>query len=342
MPAAKSSKTRKLASRPKKARPAAAKRRTVSAPRRSAARAAPKSSRPKTAARKTAPSRPVKKSTLKAKVKAIKSSAKKVVKALKSAIQAKRPAPAKVPARPLAKVNPVSAKQTAKPGKAPLASPSAAPARMGKPGSSGGVVVPIRPQVMTKPAKAPRAPRRPRLKIPHDSVPTAAWFPQPNESRPRPSSFIPAPPRAESPSLVAAPPASSDRLFRDDDLQDSQAGIRTVPVRVDMEQGAGKTWVIINPEQITVKAGDGIEWDFRYVGGADANIDEVSVEFAKPHPFAKGLLKSRKPGSARPHRHVSGIVPVSAVGSQIHYVIHCLNLMKTEIAKGRGQISVIA
>lgn len=341
MPAAKSSKTKKLATRPKKARPALAKRRTVAAPRRAAAKAAPKSSRPKATPKKTAPSRPVKKSTLKDKAKAIKASAKKVVAALKSAVKPKRPG-AKVPARPVAKLNPVPSKQNAKPGKAPLASPSAGPVRIGKPGNSGGVVVPIRPQLMSKPAKAPRAPRRPRLKIPHDSVPTAAWFPQPNESRPRPSSFIPAPPRAESPSLVAAPPASSDRLFREDDLKDSQAGIRTVPVRVDMEQGAGKTYVIINPEQITVKAGDGIEWDFRYVGGADANIDEVSVEFAKPHPFAKGVLKSRKPGSARPHRHVSGVVPVSAVGSQIHYVIHCLNLMKTEIAKGRGQISVIA
>lgn len=282
---------------------------------------------------------------LKARAKAIKSSAKKVVATLKSTVKAKRPVAAKLPAHPVVKLNPAAQKQTAKPGKTPLVSPSTGPARGARGGNSGGVVIPIRPQApqsMARPAKAPRAPRRPRLKIPHDSVPTAAWFPQPNESRPRPSSFIPAPPRAESPSLVAAPPASSDRLFREDDLEDSRSGIRTVPVRVDMEQGGGKTYVIINPEQITVKAGDGIEWDFRYVGGSDASIDEVSVEFAKPHPLGKGVLKSRKPGSARPHRQVSGIVPMSAVGSQIHYVIHCLNLMKTEIARGRGLISVIA
>lgn len=338
MPAAKSSKTKKLAARPKKATARPANRRPVVASR----RAAPKPS-PKPAARKAAPARPAKKSMLKAKVKTMKSSARKVVATLKSTVKAKRPVAVKAPARRVAKLNPARQKLTAKSAKASLASPATTPARGAKPGNSGGVVIPIRPQVMAaRPAKAPRAPRRPRLKIPHDSVPTAAWFPQPNETRPRPSSFIPAPPRAESPSLVAAPPASSDRLFREDDLEDSQAGIRTVPVRVDMEQGAGKTYVIINPEQITTKAGDGIEWDFRYVGGSDASIDEVSIEFLRPHPFSKGVLKSRKKGSARPHRQVSSIVPLSAVGSQIRYVIHCLNLMKTEIASGRGLISVIA
>lgn len=337
MPAAKSSKTKKLAARPKKATVRPASRRPVVASR----RAAPKPA-PKPPARKAASVRPVKKSMLKAKVKTMKSSARKIVTTLKSSVKAKRPTPAKTPARPVARLKSAGPNQTAKSAKASLPSPVTTPARGVKPGHSGGVVIPIRPQAMARPAKPARAPRRARLKIPHDSVPTAAWFPQPNESRPRPSSFIPAPPRAESPSLVAAPPASSDRLFRKDDLEDSQAGIRTVPVRVDMEQGGGKTWVVINPEQITVKAGDGIEWDFRYVGGSDATIDEVSVEFSKPHPFAKGVLKSRKPGSARPHRQVSGIVPMSAVGSQIRYVIHCLNLIKTEIASGRGEISVIA
>lgn len=337
MPAAKSSKTKKLAARHKKATARPANRRPVTS-----RRAVPKSS-PKPSARKAAPVRPAKKRMLRAKVKTMKSSARKVVSTRKSAIKAKRPVAAKATARGVAKVNPARQKLTAKSAKVPLASPATTPARGVKPGNSGGVVVPIRPQAMAvRPAKAPRAPRRPRLKIPHDSVPTAAWFPQPNETRPRPSSFIPAPPRVESPSLVAAPPASSDRLFREDDLEDSQEGIRTVPVRVDMEQGGGKTWVIINPEQITVKAGDGIEWDFRYVGGSDASIDEVSIEFLKPHPFAKGVLKSRKKGSARPHRQVSSIVPPSAVGSEIRYAIHCLNLMKAEIASGRGLISVIA
>lgn len=335
MPAAKSSKTKKLAARHKKVAARPASRRPVAASR----RAAPKPSQ-KPSVRKAAPARPAKKSSLKAKVKTMKSSARKVVATLKSTVKAKRPVAAKSPARPVVRMNPAG-KQTAKSGKA-LPGPVSAPVRGVKPATGGGIVVPIRPQAVARPAKPLRAPRRPRLKIPHDSVPTAAWFPQPNESRPRPSSFIPAPPRAESPSLVAAPPASSDRLFRKDDLVDAQAGIRTVPVRVDMEQGGGKTWVVINPEQITVKAGDGIEWDFRYVGGSDATIDEVSVEFSRPHPFNKGALKSRKPGSARPHRQVSGIVPNSAVGSEIRYVIHCLNLMKTEIASGRGVISVIA
>jgi len=338
MPAAKSSKTKKLAVRPKKTTAGSAKRRPVAAARRVAAKSSPKPT-----PRKASPARPVKKTALKAKAKTIKSSAKRVVVSLKPAVKGKRLVQTKAPARPVARMSPPVQKQAAKTGKAVGGAPPPAGARGARPGNSGGVVVPIRPQPMAaRPAKPPRAPRRPRLKIPHDSIPTAAWFPQPNESRPRPSSFIPAPPRAESPSLVAAPPASSDRLFREGALEDSQAGIRTVPVRVDMEQGGGKTWVIINPEQIAVKAGDGIEWDFRYVGGADANIDEVSVEFAKPHPFGKGAHKSRKPGSARPHRQVSGVVPTSAVGSQIHYVIHCLNLMKKEIATGRGVVNVIA
>jgi hypothetical protein len=150
--------------------------------------------------------------------------------------------------------------------------------------------------------------------------------------KPRPSSFIPAPPRAEAPSLIAAPPASSDRLVRPEDLADAEATIRTYPVRVAIEQGAGHFYIGINPERLEIKAGEGIEWDFHYVGGADVVVDEVVIEFEKPSPFGKTSFKSQKPGSARPHRQLSGPAIRHDHPVRIQYTIRCMNAFKSALA----------
>src|SRR2546423_765031 len=105
--------------------------------------------------------------------------------------------------------------------------------------------------------------RRPRPRVTSSGGPVANWLHI--GDKPRPSSFMPAPPRAEAPSLVAAPPASSDRLIRPEELHESV--VRTVPVRVDIEQSAGKVFISVNPLEATVRPAEGIEWDFRYLGG---------------------------------------------------------------------------
>lgn len=160
------------------------------------------------------------------------------------------------------------------------------------------------------------------------------------ENRPRPSSFIPAPPRAESPSLVAAPPASSDRLVHPEHLKEHEPGIRTYPVRIEIEQSAGRVYVVTNPEQLSLRVGEGVEWDFRYLGGADAIVEEVVIDLDKPTPFAKLSFKSHKPGSARPHRQLSGPVLPSAAGKRFQYTIRCLNLIKREVGTGKPYLVV--
>jgi hypothetical protein len=169
-------------------------------------------------------------------------------------------------------------------------------------------------------------------------VPVANWLNI--GEKPRPSSFIPAPPRAEAPSLVAAPPASSDRLVRPEDLADAEASIRTSPVRVAIEQGAGHFYIGINPERLEIRAGEGIEWDFHYIGGADVVVDEVVIEFDKPSPFGRTTFKSQKPGSARPHRQISGpAVRLNGPG-EIQYTIRCFNLFKSQLAMARPIVAI--
>jgi hypothetical protein len=233
----------------------------------------------------------------------------------------------------VAKLKPVA---KAKPAPAKLVVPNPAPAKAAAP--VGGKVVPI-----GRPAAAPPKPkgRRSRLRIPTDSVPTAAWFPSP-ESKPRSSSFIPAPPRAESAFTTAAPPASSDRLVREEDLVGSQTSIRTYPVRVDIEFNAGRTGIHIVPESLTIRPGEGIEWDFRYLGGTDALAEEIIIEFHKPSPFPKSVFKSKNPGTARPHRQLSGAATNAAVGHEFTYTIRCINLVKAELAVARPNLVVSA
>lgn len=161
-----------------------------------------------------------------------------------------------------------------------------------------------------------------------------------SKDKPRSASFIPAPPRAEAPSAIAAPPASSDRLIRPEDVSD--VSVRTVPVRVDVEQGGGRYFLSISPAEVTLRPGEGIEWDFRYLGGADVSVDEVIVEIDKPSPFQHAVFRTRKPGGARPHRQLSGGVNTSAVGKRIEYTIRAMNAFKTELARTRLTLAVVA
>lgn len=164
----------------------------------------------------------------------------------------------------------------------------------------------------------------------------ATWFVK--GEKPRSSSFIPAPPRAEAPSLVAAPPASSDRLVATHEL--TEFAVRTVPVRVDVEAGGGRVFLAINPDEVVLRAGEGIEWDFRYVGGADVIVDELLVEFEKPSPFPHSTFRSRRPGTARPHRQLSGAVQKSAAGKSVRYTIRAFNAFKTEMAVARPLVTI--
>lgn len=178
--------------------------------------------------------------------------------------------------------------------------------------------------------------RRSRPRVTSSGPATAAWFSQ--GDRPRSSSFIPAPPRAEAPSLVAAPPASSDRLVGSHEL--TEFVVRTVPVRIDIESNGGRIYLTINPNDTTLKVGEGIEWDFRYLGGADVVIEEMIIEFAKPSPFPTTIFRSRRPGAARPHRQLSGPAQQTASGKTIQYTVRAFNAFKTEMAAAQPVMMV--
>jgi hypothetical protein len=193
-------------------------------------------------------------------------------------------------------------------------------------------------------AAAPRAAeaekkrgRRARPRVHSSGAPAAAWL---STEKPRPASFIPAPARAEAPSAVAAPPASSDRLIRPDDVD--HPAVRTVPVRIDVEQGAGRFYVIANPMEVSVRTGEGIEWDFRYLGGADVSVEEIVVEFEKPSPFTQTVFRTRKPGGARPHRQMSNGALPAAAGRRIQYTVRAINQYKTELANTKIWMNVTA
>lgn len=100
--------------------------------------------------------------------------------------------------------------------------------------------------------------------------------------------------------------------------------------------------MIINPEEVVLRAGEGIEWDFRYLGGADVTIDEIIIEFEKPAPFATVVFRSKKPGPARPHRQLSGPAAAGAAGKRVRYIVRAMNLFKTEMATARPWVSVTA
>ena len=266
-----------------------------------------------------------------AKVQGKKTAARARKRPVKKAIR--RPARTKAaPRRPAKKVVAAPKKKAAKPPK-----PAARAKTVAKP------VAPP-PKVAAKPAPPPRPvaekkrARRPRTRVSSGGAVSATWFTQ--GEKPRPSSFIPAPPRAEAPSLVAAPPASSDRLVASHEL--TEFAVRTLPVRVDVEAGGGRIFLAANPDDAILKVGEGIEWDFRYLAGADVTVDELVIEFEKPSPFPQSTFKSRRPGTARPHRQLSGPVNKNAAGKRIQYTVRAINSFKTEMAVARPWVTVTA
>jgi len=120
----------------------------------------------------------------------------------------------------------------------------------------------------------------------------------------------------------------------------TEFAVRTVPVRIDIEAGGGKIYLAINPNETTLKVGEGIEWDFRYLGGADVVIEELVIEFAKPSPFATTVFRSRRPGAARPHRQLSGPAQASATGKRLLYSVRAFNGFKTEMAEEKPALVV--
>jgi len=89
-----------------------------------------------------------------------------------------------------------------------------------------------------------------------------------------------------------------------------------------------------------LKVGEGMEWDFRYLGGADIIIDELVIEFEKPSPFGQTSFRSRRPGAARPHRQLSGAAAKNAAGKRAQYTIRAFNGFKAELASARPWVTV--
>ena len=274
-----------------------------------------------TARKKVAPKKAAPKPAAKAKPKP-KVTPKPVKKAVKAAAKVVKKVAAKVVAKP--KAAPKPAKTTAL-----KVIPKALPPAPPKP------VAPVTPAPPK--AEEKKRGRRARPRVTSSGAPAAAWL---STEKPRPASFIPAPARAEAPSAVAAPPASSDRLIRPDDVD--HPAVRTVPVRLDIEQAAGRYYVIVNPLEVTVRVGEGIEWDFRYLGGADVSVEEIVIEFEKPSPFSHAVFRTRKPGGARPHRQLSNGALPNAAGKRVQYTVRAINPFKTELASTRIWVTITA
>ncbi|HET8774554.1 MAG TPA: hypothetical protein VFP80_12200 [Thermoanaerobaculia bacterium] len=287
-----------------------------------------KAAPPKPAPRKPAPKKPAPKA--KATPKPAAKPAKKVVKApVKAAAKAVKAA-AKVVAKVVApkKPAPKPEKPALKPKAVKPSPPTPAPVAPN---------VPAAPKAAPAPEPEKKRGRRARPRVLSNGTPVASWL---SSEKPRSASFIAAPARAEAPSAVAAPPASSDRLIREEDL--AHPAVRTVPVRIDVEQGAGRFYVIANPMEVTVRVSEGIEWDFRYIGGADVNVEEISIEFDKPSPFTQAVFRTRKPGGARPHRQLSGGALPAAAGKRVQYTVRAINQFKTELANTKIFLVVTA
>jgi len=297
------------------------------APKKPAAKPKPalkkKAAKPAPAKKKPAPSK---------KVAAKKAAAPKKAPAKKAAAKKAAPKPSpKKAAKPAAKPAPKPApKKAEKPAESKVKSAVKTVAKVAAGAAIGAAVARAVPPADDKKR------RRSRPRVTSSGPATAAWFSQ--GDRPRSSSFIPAPPRAEAPSLVAAPPASSDRLVGSHEL--TEFVVRTVPVRIDIESNGGRIYLTINPNDTTLKVGEGIEWDFRYLGGADVVIEEMIIEFAKPSPFPTTIFRSRRPGAARPHRQLSGPAQPSASGKTIQYTVRAFNAFKTEMAAAQPVMMV--
>jgi hypothetical protein len=277
------------------------------------------------------PSKPKKSPARKVAVK-VKASAKAVAKsaaksAKKAVAKAVKPVKAAAPKAKAAPAPKVKIKAAAVPKAAPAAPKAPVPPAIAKP---------IAPRPAAPEPEKKRG-RRARPRVQSTGAPAAAWL---STEKPRPASFIPAPPRAEAPSAIAAPPASSDRLIRPEDV--AHPAVRTVPVRIDIEQGAGRFYVIANPMEVTVRVGEGIEWDFRYIGGADVTVEEIVIEFEKPSPFAHATFRTHKPGGARPHRQLSDGALAAAAGRRVQYTVRAMTPFKTELASTKVWVNIAA
>jgi len=290
---------------------------------------------PKAAAKPAKPVKPVKpaKPAPKAVSKPAAKPAKKTVAKVKAVAKTVKKAVAKVAPKVVAKPAAKPAKLSVKPKAVKPAPPTPSPVAPNVPAVPKPTTVPI----PAKPAaEEKKRGRRARTRVTSSGAPAASWL---TSEKPRPASFIAAPARAEAPSAVAAPPASSDRLIRDEDLD--HAPVRTVPVRIDVEQGAGRFYVIANPMEVSVRPGEGIEWDFRYLGGADVSVEEIVIELEKPSPFTQTVFRTRKPGGARPHRQLSGAAAPNAAGRRTQYTIRAINQFKTELASTKVVLNVL-
>ena len=69
-------------------------------------------------------------------------------------------------------------------------------------------------------------------------------------------------------------------------------------------------------------------------------VDELIIEFEKPSPFTQSTFRSRRPGTARPHRQLSGPAHKNAAGKRIRYTIRAINTFKTEMAVARPWVTV--
>lgn len=131
----------------------------------------------------------------------------------------------------------------------------------------------------------------------------------------------------------------ADREVRASDLTGVGMGFRIHPVRVDVEYSGGRTLILPKPEELAIRAGEGIEWDFRYSGGADLMVDEMVIEFPKPSPFAKQTLRTKKPSSPR-HKVASGVSDDVTETLRIEYLIRCTNSFKSEMASARPRLVI--
>lgn len=291
-------------------------------------KAAKKPVAPKARAAKTKPApKPAPKPV--AKAKAVAKTALKAVKSI--ATKAAKPAP---------KAAAPAAKPAPKPTPAPKLAPKPAPKAVEKPQPPKAAPKPITisaPRPAPAPAVEKRA-RRARPRVTSSGGPVANWL-QSGAEKPRPSSFMPAPPRAEAPSLVAAPPASSDRLIRNEDL--IAPAVRTVPVRIDVEAAGGRVFIYPNPAEVALKPGEGIEWDFRYLGGADVTVDEIVIEFDKPSPFPQQVFRCKKPGIGRPQRQLSGGAAQASSGRRVQYTIRAMTAFKTELGAAKTFVTIV-
>jgi len=190
-------------------------------------------------------------------VKKVKTAAKPVkAAAKKAAAKPVKAAVKKVAAKPVKQAKPVA--KPAKPAKAVPVKAAALKAvtrarRAGRACGRQGVA-PAKPPV--PPARAGRRSAAAALA----RVFTRAAFPRPRGSRREAHARVVHPCAAPRGSSFSRRGAAGfvDRLIRPDDVE--HPAVRTVPVRIDIEQGAGRFYVMASPIEVGLRAGEGIEW----------------------------------------------------------------------------------